>query len=248
MLDVNQVLNGVTLIASLIVIGGAAIAIYVYWSWIRFASGKWILRSVAFYPEASTIKIEKAIWIEAPAGETLPPETLSIRASEEDPWTPVGGLTRFKFTGTLNPPAVLVHLVIINPNLNPAVAKEIVFTIKRRTEERTHQFQATYVAEPPGLQFKDYWGSLLVKPASCSSHWLVLVPPFEANMDFKLTAGEYECAIEFAFEDLFKLFALVKRLTRRDKRRVTVKADIDKDAEEKWERKEVVVLPPSLLK
>lgn len=57
MLDVNQVINGIAVIASLTVIIGGVIAIYVYWSWVRFSSGKWIIRSIAFYPEASTIMI-----------------------------------------------------------------------------------------------------------------------------------------------------------------------------------------------
>ncbi|MGA7075616.1 MAG: hypothetical protein WBZ42_03590 [Halobacteriota archaeon] len=251
MLDVNQVLYGITVIASLFVIGGGAVAIYVYWSWRRFASGNWTIRSISFYPEAKNIKIEQTMWMEAAPGETLPLETLSIKASEDDPWTPVG-LTRFKFTGTINPPAVLVYFVIINPNLNPAVVKEIVFTVKHLGDERIFRFIPTHFAEkggiitkpgePVGLQFKAFWGSLLVRPASCSAHRLALIPELE-DLEFNLVAGEYECAIEFVFESLFKIVKMICT----GKRRIAVEADIDKDAEETWKRKEPVILPPNRL-
>lgn len=190
--------------------------------------------------------------MEGASGETLPPETLSIKASEGDPWTPVGGLTRFKFTGTINPPAVLVYFVIINPNLNPAVVKEIVFTVNHLDDERTYRFIPTHFAEkggsisqplgPVGLQFKAFWGSLLVQPASWSAHRLVLIPTFE-DLEFNLVAGEYEYAIEFVFESLFKIMKMIFK----GKRRIAVKADIDQDAEEAWKRKEPAILPSNFL-
>lgn len=252
MVDANQVLYGITVIASLIVIGGGVVAVYVYWSWRRFASGNWTIRSIGFYPEAKNIKIEQTMWMEAAPGETLPPETLGIKASEDDPWIPVGGLTRFKFTGTMNPQAVLVYFVIINPNLNPAVVKEIDFTANRLGDERTYRFIPTHFAqkgvsstqpkESVGLEFRAFWGSLLVRPASCSAHRLVLIPVLE-DMDFTLVAGEYEYAIEFVFESLFR----ITKMLYKGKRRIAVKAGIDKDAAEAWKRKEPVILPPNLL-
>src|SRR5665647_244254 len=93
------------LISSFVVIIGGIAAVYVYSSRLKFAGGKWNIRSISFYPPGvvKNIKFELTDLQQALPGETLPPETLSISDSEDGEYVPIGGLTRIVLKRTLNP-------------------------------------------------------------------------------------------------------------------------------------------------
>jgi hypothetical protein len=236
----------VTLIGSFVIIIGGIAAYYVNWSRQKFAVGKWNIRSVGFYPPdvVKNIKFELTDWQQAAPGETLPPETLLISDSEDGEYVPVGGLTRVALKRTLNPPAVVLHFVLTNPNIIPASIKEIVFTTQRRDGGKKCEFIPAFFGKkdapdnsrvPAGLPFDEFWGPILIQPTSSSEHRLVFVPKPPDNMFEGLAAGEYNCSVELKIERFLK---------RKEKtRRITFKFNVDEALAEDWKHGKPVMLP-----
>jgi hypothetical protein len=248
----------VTLIGSFVIIIGGIAAVYVYWTRRKFAGGKWTVRSITFYPPdvVKNIKFERVDWQEALPGEMLPPETLSVGASEGGPLIPVGGLKRVALKRTFNPPAVVVHFVAVNSGIIPVAIKEIAVTIKRLDNGSEYEFMPTHFGKkeapvdsrvPPGLPFDEHWGPILIQPASSSEHRLVFVPsallnPARGDVFEGLVAATYECAIEFRFERLFKIVKNRKR-----SRHIRFRIDVEETLVEAWNNNKPVTLPYSLI-
>jgi hypothetical protein len=241
------------LIASIIIIIGGSIAGYVYLSRLRFAGGKWNIRSVGFYPPSLTknIKIERTDWQQALPGETLPPDTLSIAHPEGGEFVPVGGLTRIALTRTENPPAVALHFVVTNPSVIPVAIKEITFAIQRPDGGGRCEFGPAFFGKKDapddsrvaaGLPFDEFWGPILIQPSTSSEHRLVFVPKLDNAFD-GLTAGEYDCSVELKFERLFKF-----RKGKEKSRRIRFKFDGEKEMVANWKHDKPVLVPYGLLR
>jgi len=247
--------DSISLIASGVVIAGGVAAIYVYWSWTRFARGEWTIRNISFYsPEAvkRIFHIERRTWQKAAPGETLPIDTLKVMG-EDKQWIPVKGLTNMTLTVNISPAAVLVNFVIVNPNIIPAAVKEVKLTLRRLSDGSTYQFAPSHYGRKEGVdlpgaparvQLEDYWGSILIPPASCRAHRLVFIPaplrpPFASDSDqifTELVAGKYDCTVELTLERLFTL------LRRKDKsRHITRTIDLNELAVEEWKQNNPVV-------
>lgn len=176
------------IISSIVIIIGGLAAVYVWSSWRRFASGKWTIRSITFFPPDAVrnlIKFEIIDWVKAAPGETLPPETLRVRGSEDEEFLPVHGLTRVALRRSIPLPAVLVSFVIVNPSIIPAAVKDVSLTIERLDDGSKYEFAPSHFGKkddhaepgiPAGAHFKDYMGSILVEPASCRAHRLIFIP------------------------------------------------------------------------
>jgi hypothetical protein len=243
----------VGLIGSFVVIIGGIAACYVYWSRRRFAVGKRNIRSVGFYPPGvvKNIKLELTDWQQALPGETLPMETVSIADSEDGEYIRLGGLTRVALKRTGNPPAVVLHFVLTNPDIIPASIREIEFTIQRHDGRNKCNFIPAFFGKkdapnnsrvPAGLPFDEYWGPILIQPTSSSEHRLVFVPKPPDNMFEGFTVGEYECSVELKFERFFRL------MKRKEKsRRIKFKFDVDEATVEDWKHDKPVILPYGLL-
>ncbi len=248
----------ITLIASGIVIIGGIIALYVYWSWTKFARGKWTIRDISFYsPQAvqDIFIVEIKQRLEAPPGKLLPPGTITVSPSKDGLFVPVGGLRSIEFKGTISLPAVLVHFVIVNPSIIPVAINEVTLTIKHLTEGRTYRFAPQHFGKKEGVdkpgaparvQFDDYWGSILIKPASCSAHRLVFAPALlkpsiagvaDDKIFTDLVAGEYECSVELKFERLFRLMR-----NKAKSRCITRKVDISELLVDEWKHNKPVVV------
>lgn len=258
MADIQLVFDGITLVGSIVVIVGAFVAVYVYWSWSRFARGEWTIRKISFFPPEAVkrvFNIEIKTEQKAAPGETLSPETVQISASKNGPYVPLGGLTRIGFRGTIIPPAVLVNFVVVNPSIIPAAITQVTLTIKRLADGSIYKFAPTHYGKKEGVdkpgaparvQFEDFWRPILLKPASCSAHRLVFIPaqlrpPIASDPDDKLftdlAAGEYECSVDLRFERLFRLMK-----TRGKSRRIARAVDIDELSVEEWRLNKEVVL------
>jgi|GEM_PF-1023474 hypothetical protein len=258
MVDIQLVFDGITLAASIVVVIGAIVAVYVAWSWTRFARGEWTIRKISFFPPQAVERIfnvEMSLWQKAALGETLPQETLSIRVSKDEQWTPVKGLTGVTLRRRVLPPAVLVNFVVVNPSIIPAAITEVTLMIRYLVDESTYKFAPTHYGKKEGVdkpgaparvQFEDFWRPILIKPATCSTHRLVFAP---AELMSSITAGEndkiftdlvvgkYECSLELKFE---RLCRLMKK--RGKSRRIVRVVDIGELSVEEWKHdKEVVV-------
>jgi hypothetical protein len=244
-----------TLASAIVVTVGGIIALYLYMSRLKFAGGTWTIRSIGFYPPEAVKNIMKAevvTWSKAQPGKTLPPETLMIE-SDDGSWIPVGGLTSFTATVTTPPPAVRLHFVIVNPSSLPAALKDVVLTVTRRNGDLEHKFKPSHFGKkdapaepgiPAGFHFEDYWGSILVQPASSSEHWLIFGPSqMDLSNPFSLVAGEYECSIEFRFERQIKLLRKSNK-----QRRINFRVDIDENMAKSWKHDEQVILPYNYIK
>jgi hypothetical protein len=241
------------LIASVIIIIGGGIAGYVYLSRLRFAGGKWNIRSVGFYPPSLTknIKIERTDWQQALPGETLPLGTLSIGDPEGGELIPLEGLTRVALKRTGNPPAVALHFVITNPGVIPVAIKEVTFVVQRSDGSSRCEFGPAFFGKkevpvnstlPAGLPFDEYWGPIQIQPSSSTERRLVFVPKPD-NVFEGLTAGEYECSIELKFERMFKL-----RRQKEKSRRIMFKFDAEEELVENWKSDKPVIVPYGLLR
>lgn len=248
--------DAISIIASGVVIAGGIAAVYVYWSWTRFARSQWTIRNISFYsPEAvkKIFRIERRTWQKAAPGTTLAPDTLQIMG-EDKQWIPVKGLTSMTLTVNIIPAAVLVHFVIANPSIIPAAVKEVKFTLTRLADGVKYQFAPSHYGKKEGVdvpgaparvQLEDYWGSILIPPASCKAHRLVFIPaplrpPFASDSDqvfTELIAGEYDCTVELTLERLFRL------LKHSDKsRHITRRINLTELAVEEWNQNKPVIV------
>src|SRR5208283_4535228 len=130
------------------------------------------------------------------------------------------GVTNITQTVTVVPPAVLVHFIIVNPSIIPAAINEVKLVMTRLSDGNTYKFAPSHYGKKEGVdkpgaparvQFEDYWGSILVKPASCSAHRLVFIPaklrpPIIQDTSDKiftdLVAGKYKLTVELRFAPL----------------------------------------------
>lgn len=242
----------VTLIGSLVVIIGGIAALYVYRSRLKFAAGKWNIRSVNFYPPgvAKNIKLELTDWQQAANGEILPLETLQISRAEDGEYIPVGGLTSIKLKRTFNPPVVVLHFVVANPNITPTAIKDMTFTIQRCDGGARFEFVPAFfgkkeasdnVGLPAGLPLDEYWGPILMQPASSSEHRLVFVPKLGTTFE-GLTEGEYKCAVELKFERFSGIIVRNNKL-----RRVVFKVNIDETMAKAWNDGQPITFPYGLI-